>query len=216
MKKILIIQPHSDDVLFSASKYLFENRGKVLTEVLTIENGNPKRVAEDEKLCEFFNVKYHNLGIEIEDDSYYHYYKDDKKQNFNFEKAVDCVEELYGEDFLNNLKSKLVSFLKKKRKEGFTVVCCLGIGHPMHYYIRLIAEPYTKLFYRDFPHSYKRKAQDSYQETLLNFDLKSEYKKHSKTKFEIAYDIYRTQRSLLWFEQGYINKKLPEQFYTKR
>ena len=48
--KLLCVQPHSDDVLFSASHFLFDDKYEV--EILTIEN-NTKRVAEDEKLYEF-------------------------------------------------------------------------------------------------------------------------------------------------------------------
>ena len=57
-KKLLLIQPHSDDILFSCSHLLFD--GQYEKEVLTIEN-NPKRISEDVKLYDFLNISFHLL-----------------------------------------------------------------------------------------------------------------------------------------------------------
>ena len=42
-QKLLLVQPHSDDILFSCSYFLFSDKYDV--EVLTVEN-NEKRIAE--------------------------------------------------------------------------------------------------------------------------------------------------------------------------
>ena len=73
-------------------------------------------------------------------------------------------------------------------------------------------------YYREFPHSYKRRSQ-----TQVN-KQKKEYKLLSSTpvedfddvKWELAKKFYKSQSSLLWFEQGYINKRIPEEVYVNK
>ena len=85
----------------------------------------------------------------------------------------------------------------------------------MHYFIKECIEDLTDLFYRDFPHSYKRKAQLDFNNIKDRFELDSEFfdEDDHEVKFEVSYQIYKSQRSLLFFEKGYIDKKIPEQFY---
>jgi hypothetical protein len=212
-QNVLLIQPHSDDILFSASKYLFERDNYGEVKILTIEKGNPKRVDEDIQLCELFNVEYLNLGFDIEDDSYYHYYK--KHTVFESENCLPVLKERYGKEFLSEIRESLRKLVKKHKKRGFKILVCLGIGHPMHQFIMECVEDLTDLFYRDFPHSYKRKTKVEF-ENLTRFKLKSSYfdEENHKMKFDVAYQIYKTQRSLLFFEKGYIDKKIAEEFYT--
>ena len=56
MKNVLLISPHSDDILFSASQYLFnrEKYGKVV--LFTVEN-DENRLEEDAALAELFDMK---------------------------------------------------------------------------------------------------------------------------------------------------------------
>lgn len=211
-QNILLVQPHSDDILFSASKFLFnkDKYGKV--KILTIENGNEKRVKEDIELCNLFDIKFDNLGINFEDDSYYHYYQ--KHKIFLSENCDEILLDRYGSDFLDELKSKLRKYVKKHKRLDYEIIVCFGCGHPMHYFVKECIKDLSDLFYRDFPHSYKRKTKLDF-ENNTEFILESEYfdEDEHKVKFDIAYQIYKTQRSLLFFEKGYIDKKISEQFY---
>lgn len=218
-KKILLVSPHSDDVLFSASKYLF-NISKYSESVLfTIEN-NEKRLHEDELLCEIFGIK--NLitseTLNFEDKSYYHYYKEMKCKNFSIEEAKECMIQYFGKDFIKELKKEIRNVVKKYKKDGFEIVTCLGVGHPTHWFVRECLEDLADVFYRDFPHSYKRKGLKNFEDTVYQLELIEEYKldedEHS-IKWDTAKQIYKTQSSLLFFEQGYIKKNIPEQYYSK-
>lgn len=212
-KNVLLLQPHSDDILFSCSKFLFEreNYGDVV--IMTMENGNSKRVAEDIALCELFNVRHETLDEDYEDTSYYEYYK--RFKTFKSEECIPILEDLYGIKFLKNLRKKLRIFVKEYLENDYLVVTCLGIGQPMHHFLMENTKDLAHLFYRDFPHSYKRKTQECFN-SKIGFELVEEFfseEEHSM-KFDIAKKIYKTQSSLLFFEKGYIDKKLPEQFYT--
>lgn len=217
-KKYLLVEPHSDDILFSASKFIFESSNEGADVILmTLEGGNQKRVDEDIVLCDLFDMKYKNIGLDIEDTSYYEYYKKHKK--FNGEDSLDVLYELYGTKFMKGLRDKLRKQVKKYKDKGYTVVTCLGVGHPMHYFMMRSLEDLADLFYRDFPHSYKRKAQEEVNRLLeTEFKLKMEHfdEEEYEIKWETAKQVYKTQSSLLFFEKGYIDKKLPEQFYVKK
>lgn len=217
-KDVLLIQPHSDDILFSASKFLFNRNKFGDVKVLTIENGNKTRVAEDELLAETFGVTYDNLGFEIEDDSYYHYYKVFNYKVFDSDNCHDVLVDRYGTTFLSEIRSTLRKYVKKHAKRGYQIVVCLGVGHPMHWFIMDCIKDMADLFYRDFPHSYKRKTALEMEKVFTKFILESEYfdEDNHEVKFQASYEIYKTQRSLLFFEKGYIDKKLPEQFYKLR
>ena len=72
VKKLLLIQPHSDDLLFSCSHLLFDDSFE--KQVLTIEN-NPKRIKEDKELYSFLSIKFNHLDVPFDDQSYYGYHK---------------------------------------------------------------------------------------------------------------------------------------------
>lgn len=209
---ILLLQPHSDDVLFSSSKFLFEREDYGDVKIMTLEDGNAKRVAEDVALCDLFRVRHETLGIDYEDTSYYEYYKKFKK--FEPENCLPVLEDFYGLPFLKDMRKKLRNYVKKHKENGYIVVTCLGIGHPMHDFLMENTKDLADLFYRDFPHSYKRKAQDAFN-SKIGFELFDEFynKEDHDMKFQIAKKIYKTQSGLLFYEKGYIDKQLPEQFY---
>lgn len=214
--KILLVQPHSDDILFSASKFLFNSSDYKMVKVLTVESGNEKRVQEDIELCELFQVGYENLGLDFEDTSYYHYYKVFKHKVFEADNCREVLIDLYGKEFLKDIRKKLRKFVNSHILAGYQIVTCVGVGHPMHQFVMECIKDLTDLFYRDFPHSYKRKTQGAMEDVLSAFKLKEEYfnEEEHTLKFDIAYKVYKTQRSLLFFEKGYIDKKIAEQFYV--
>ena len=218
-KNLLLCQPHSDDVLFSASKYLFDasKYGKVV--LFTVEGGDQKRQDEDRALCNLFGIHdYITSNVEFVDDSYYTYYKELKFKKFGISESWECIGHRFGEDFLSTLKDDIRRTVEKYKKKNYEVVTCLGIGHPMHFFLRNSIEDLADVFYRDFPHSYKRKAVGSLEEFTSGFlaepELHFDEEQH-QMKWEIAYQVYKSQRSLLFFEKGYIDKKLPEEFYTR-
>lgn len=218
-KKLLLVQPHSDDILFSCSHLLFDDSYE--KEVLTIEN-NSKRIAEDEKLYSFLGIPFHHLEVEFDDQSYYGYHKQYKE--VTIEQSYNYLREFFDSYTLNEIEDAIENFLnkffKRNKTEDVMVVAPWGVGHPFHLFVRDVLEKKISImwYYREFPHSYKRRSQ-----TQVN-KQKKEYKLLSSTpvedfddvKWELAKKFYKSQSSLLWFEQGYINKRIPEEVYVNK
>ena len=67
MFKRLIIQPHSDDALFSAAHMMLGGDNGFEVAVLTVEN-DPKRIKEDKELAELLKIPFfYHLDFEISD-----------------------------------------------------------------------------------------------------------------------------------------------------
>jgi hypothetical protein len=217
-QKLLLIQPHSDDILFSSS-YFILHPDKYECEVLTIEN-NPKRIKEDKALYEFLGINHYNLNVAFDDQSYYGYNKQYKE--VTTEDSIAYLQEYFGENILIEIEEQFKQFIKNYNKthKEYIVVSPWGVGHPFHLYVRLMVEQNINdvLYYREFPHSYKKRSrvqvtkQNETCKLLYSFDLKD----CSDIKWQLAKKFYKTQSSLLWFEQGYIKKQLPEEIYVKK
>ena len=214
-KKLLCIQPHSDDILFSASHFLFDERYEV--EVLTIEN-NAKRVSEDEKLYGFLEIPYHHLSVEFDDQSFYGFHK--KYDTCNSENSIEWLNEFFGEDKVKDIRDEIVKFIKmfKKKHNDVQIVVPWGVGHPMHNFVRDTIESVTDglWYYRDFPHSYKKRAKSQVVAQLEDYELKESVSvaEFHDVKWDLAKKFYKSQSGLLWFEQSYIGKQLPEEVYV--
>ena len=137
MKKILIIQPHSDDALFSVSHLIFSDRD---ISILTIEN-NPKRVSEDEKLYEFLGKNYHHLSVDFNDQCFYDFHKQYK--SLNSKNGNDFLKEYFGEKKLDEIRKSVENFVSNfinKSKGRVVIYVPWGIGHPFHLFIREVIE----------------------------------------------------------------------------
>lgn len=217
MKKILCIQPHSDDVLFSASHFLFDK--KYNTEVLTIEN-NEKRVKEDANLYEFLGIPYHHLEVPFVDESFYSFHK--KYKEVTSDNSEEHLIDFFGQETVNAIREEIVTFITnfKKKHKDVQLVIPWGVGHPMHCFIRDVIESVTEnlWYYRDFPHSYKKRARSQVESQLLKYEIFKSIpvEDFHDVKWELAKKFYKSQSGLLWFEQGYINKRLPEDIYIKK
>lgn len=214
-KKLLCIQPHSDDVLFSAAHFLFDEGCEV--EILTIEH-NAKRVAEDEKLYGFLGIPYHNLNIQFDDQSFYEFHK--KYKDVTLENSIEHLTEFFGSDKLEEIENSIKKFLKSAGS-GVQVVVPWGVGHPFHIFVRDVVEKAVKKplwYYRDFPHSYKKRALNQVKLQLEDFELLSSIPvaEFYDVKWDLAKKFYKSQSGLLWFEQGYIRKQLPEEVYVRK
>ena len=216
-KKVLLVQPHSDDIMFSATYYLF-NRAKYKKMTLLTVESDEKRLAEDLSMAEHFNLKQIKFPIEYQDKTYYTYYKTLDRKTYNLEDSLEaCVEEL-GLNKLLKIKARLVKTVKKYKEKGYEIVVPLGVGHPMHQFIADSLKDLADVFYRDFPHSYKRKTKQPMLDRLEDYKLSFTHfdKDQHDEKFKLLYQFYKTQRSLLWFEKGYIEKDLAEEFYERK
>lgn len=228
-KELILIQPHSDDILFSAASFLFDMEKYKSVTVYTVEN-NPKRIAEDEKLKDYFpNLIIHTSNVDYIESSH-GYFKTHKE--FEEKSAFAYLESVAGISVLNRYCYEVQEYLQKrikKAKGNILIVTCLGVGHPFHQFVTETTKDFADLFYREFPHSYKRRNKN-YFETITMGDksdfvevknpfamnFPSSAKEYHDLKFQIASKIYRSQSGLLFYEQGYIKKELPEQFYKKR
>lgn len=216
-KKILIIQPHSDDALFSAFHFMVSEKYDV--SILTIEN-NVKRVKEDERLYEFLNIPYHHLNLEFNDESFYSFHK--KYKEVNVENAIEHLTEFFGEKIVNAIRNEVVKFIInfKQKHSDVKIIVPWGVGHPMHIFIRDIVENEVDnlWYYRDFPHSYKKRAKSQVESQKFRYNLVDsvDVADFHEVKWELAKKFYKSQSGLLWFEQGYIKKQLPEEVYSKK
>ena len=101
MQKRLIISPHSDDALFSASHLLFDKEHYEVS-VLTVEN-DPIRIKEDENLFEILEIPFYHLDLEFIDNSYQAYWKTNKE--VTKDKAIQFLDSYFGKDTIR-LKTK--------------------------------------------------------------------------------------------------------------
>lgn len=218
-KKILCVQPHSDDILFSASHFLFDS-DRFDVSVLTIEP-NPKRIAEDEKLYGFLGIPYQHLDVEFDDQSFYGFHK--KYHEVTSENAVEWLTEYFGEEKIDEIRHAILDFFRKFRRKNpdTQILVPWGVGHPFHIFVRDVIEEEANRplwYYRDFPHSYKKRAGSQVLFQLQNFDLlnSTDVADFADVKWDLAKKFYKSQSGLLFFEQGYIKKNLPEDIYVRK
>jgi len=212
--KYLVIQPHSNDALFSVSHLLLDNVDKEV-EVLTVE-GNNKRILEDNELSELIGIKFHNLGIEFVDDCYKNFWKNNKE--VNVQNAKEFLANFHGKSRMDKLKERLQNWiLKHREKNNCILVVPCGFGEPFHLFVRYTIEEISNycLYYREFPHSYKKRIQPQVQQFQKQYKQIScvELGELHDLKWEIAKKIYKSQSGTIWYEQDYIRKQLPEELY---
>ena len=218
IKKRLIVQPHSDDSLFSCSHVLFMPEYEV--QVLTVES-DERRIQEDTKLFDFLKIPYHHLNVSFKDESYYGYNKLYSKDGITEEHVVDYLNEYFGEDKINEIQQALKKWIKKfiKNNPDYTVIAPWGIGHPFHFFIRNVLQGMLNdlEYYREFPHSYKKRSQKQVEEQKQEYDLirSVPVADFHEIKWKLAKTFYKSQSGLLFYEQGYIKKELPEEIYKK-
>lgn len=216
MDKILIVQPHSDDALFSCAHVLFNKDYDV--EVLTVEN-NPKRVAEDEELYSFLNVPYYHLNVEFDDQSYYEYFK--KFKDVTSDDTRKFFVERFGRQKVDEIRTELRNWITGwlKRKE-YMVLAPWGVGHPFHALVRDVVQNWfcgdNVAYYRDFPHSYHKrsKAQLAKQEQEYTLLRSVPVEEFADVKWKLAREFYKSQAVMIYYERLYVKKKLPEEVYT--
>lgn len=216
MDKVLIIQPHSDDAILSCFKFI--SGDGFSAKVLTVEK-NDKRLLEDKALSKFIGTKYFSLGVDVMDDYYSEFFRvygrdavlsDDNVIPFYKDKlGVDKIKELR-----KTLKSKVLEYIDR----GYMILCPMGVGHPFHYLVRYLLRSIESVFvfYREFPHSYKRKAQQQLNGYKKDFDLIATFdeKEDNELKYQIAQKFYKSQSGFFFYEHDNIKKLLPEEFYV--
>lgn len=219
-RNLLLIQPHSDDIIFSAANFLKERNKYDQVIMLTVEY-NEKRLEEDRLLCEEFDMELFTLRTKVSSENFHKEYYSDKKLMSDDSAFTFCLMKI-GENKMLKLASELDGILEVLSNDGFKIVTCLGVGHPFHWLVRSLTEKHADLFYRDFPHSYKRRNKEYFVGlTSKKFKLKEVHEltglleEDGADKFQFVKDFYKSQSSLLFFEQGYIKKMLPEEYYEK-
>lgn len=221
MGRKIIIQPHSDDALFSCYDVIRKG-GDV--QVLTIEK-DERRIAEDENLYNALGIKHNHLNVEFKDESYYEFFRENGKRVnrvMNSENAFECLMEYYGEDKLSEIADAIEAFVLEndnKRTEFFVPA---GIGHPFHLFVSTVVFLSVSkgmiTYYREFPHSFKKRSGEQMEEFKSNHELIKSVvlsEEDAERKWELARKYYKSQSGLLFFEQGYIKKNLPEEYYRK-
>lgn len=217
-KKILLIQPHSDDILLSAASILFSKKKKDEIIVLTVEK-DEKRLEEDRMLFENLGIKLiYPLTKTISEGFHKEFFGN--KLPFNEDECLKFCYDKLGASIID-LKQELNKTLKKYKKKQFKIVTCLGVGHPYHLLINNLTFKYSDLFYREFPHSYKRRNQEFFNDTLAKyynpiFQYGKLSDKEHDLKKEYFHKFYKSQRSLLFYEKRFFDQKLVETFFIKK
>jgi hypothetical protein len=219
-QNLLLIQPHSDDIIFSAANFLKDRHKYNEVIMLTVEH-NEKRFEEDRLLCETFDMTLMTLRTKVSSENFHKEYYSDKKLLSDDSAMSFCLMKI-GENKMLKLASELDGILETLSGDGYLIVTCLGVGHPFHWLVRMFTERHSDLFYRDFPHSYKKRNKEYFVGlTNSDFKLKESHEivglidEDGANKFQFVKDFYKSQSSLLFFEQGYIKKMLPEEYYEK-
>lgn len=207
-----MVQPHSDDILFSCSHVLFNHEQYDNIVILTVEN-NPKRIEEDKKLEDLFPVKIMTLDFDYIDKSHKAYFE--KYPHIDPACVMEFMSETMGGNKVEDLFEKLTLKLDEAARQDAIIYSCLGIGHPFHYLVHAFTKDQSDFFYREWPHSYKRRNESHVKELKSEFQFVEKFfsEEQHETKFQIAKEIYKTQSSLLFFEQGKIKKQYPEEIY---
>lgn len=210
---VLLVQPHSDDIIFSASKYLHNRKKYDDVIMLTIEH-DEDRLKEDIELCNKFDIQLLTLETKVSSKNFHkEYYQQhstmDDKSAWEF-----CLNKI-GKKEMSNLTNELNELLIMM-KPTYQIITCLGVGHPFHFLTTKLTKEHADLFYRDFPHSYKRRNKE-YFNGIVNseFQLKNTFDINKFDKFSYVKEYYKSQSSLLFFEKNYIDKMLPEEYYEK-
>lgn len=216
MTKVLIIQPHSDDAILSCSNFLFGE--DFSTKVLTVEK-NDRRLAEDKGLSKFIGVKYFNLGIEVFDDYYSEFFKKyGRGAELSDVNVVPFYTKRLGKEKVKELRKALRAKVEKYIGLGYIIVCPMGVGHPFHYFVRYLLRKIESgfVFYREFPHSYKKKALNQYNKELGNLELLFNFddKETNQLKYVVAQKFYKSQSGFFFYEHSNVEKLYPEEYYT--
>lgn len=219
-KKFLIIQPHSDDALFCCSNILFSE--DTTTKILTVEN-DAKRIKEDENLYSFLNIPFEHLNVEFKDESYYGFKKEYKE--VNRKNSEEYLKKFFSVKKLIEIKKSIIKYVNDfmKINKRYEILIPLGVGHPFHNFVKhVIVDEFSTIFklhfYREFPHSYKRRVKSQMERYNEIYELEKFYETESisDVKWSLASRFYKSQSSLLFFEQGYIKKDLNEEIYKQK
>jgi hypothetical protein len=160
--------------------------------------------------------------VDFDDQSYYGYHKLYKE--VTIDDSIAYLQEFFGEKILVEIKNQIQEFLIKflSQNKNCIVISPWGIGHPFHLFIRNVLDNNiinnVLWYYREFPHSYKRrsKTQVEKQQAICKLIYSFPVIKFDDIKWLLAKKFYKSQSGLLFFEQGYIKKQLPEEIYVKQ
>ncbi len=213
MKKVLFIQPHSDDIVLSCFGKLIEKG--IQPTILTIED-DPKRIAEDVKMNQYIpNLKIIK-GVDFggEDKSYKAYWGENMHRKFSPEEIMPIVTDFLGDEKIESILEVLMEVLDSE--EWDEIYTCVGVGHPMHWFVHEITKDVATHFYRDWPHSYKKRNLDFFNSYSTTFNYLEEVDDEEilRLKLEVFKKCYKSQSGLLYFEQKNIEKNFSEKYYT--
>ncbi len=209
MKKVLFIQPHSDDIVLSCFSRL--TAPDIEPTILTIEH-DQKRHEEDLKLVDLIPNLRLIQGIEFEDKSYSAYWGDNMHRKFNPDEILETFEVGQKNKTLNKIANLISDTLNDDWDEIWT---CMGIGHPLHWYVHEFTKGYATGFYRDWPHSYKKRNLDFFNSYSKEFKFIGEIDdaETMEMKLEVFKGFYKSQSGLLYFEQKNVLNNFSEKYY---
>ncbi|HPI20677.1 MAG TPA: hypothetical protein PKY56_09930 [Candidatus Kapabacteria bacterium] len=217
MKKILIIQPHSDDVFLSCYHLLrLSKQGFLELNILTVSN-DPKRIEEDKRMADYFSAKIVSFNGEYKDNSYSNYWKTHKTFD-EFDLARFFFKNDDRKQFLDTMKELQSVALKYKLKE-YIVFSPFGAGHPFHYQVSFCLRKLANFFYRDFPHSYKPlRGLKFFKEKVANYEMVNsvDMRVFQPEKIREFGEFYKSQSGFLFYEKNNLEKCLPEEIYIKK
>lgn len=211
MKKVLFIQPHSDDIVLSCFAKLMDQ--DIEPTILTIEYFE-KRSKEDKALAQVFpNIKLIE-GLVFEDNSYKAYYGANMHRKFVQEEVYDTILESLGEETTLEIAELIENTIESE--EWDEIYTCMGSGHPLHWLVHELTKESATKFYRDWPHSYKKRNRDAFDQYATEFKFLEEIDDEEmlQMKHDVFKSFYKTQSGLLYFEQKNIENNFSEKYYS--
>ena len=209
----MFIQPHSDDIILSCFDRL--NEKGIQPTILTIEH-DEKRSKEDLGLIEAIpNLKVIN-GVDLgkEETSYKDYWGQNMHRKFVPEEVMDVLLNSLDNDKIDSILELLEQTINSE--DWDEIYTCMGVGHPLHWFIHETTKDVATKFYRDWPHSYKKRNLTFFNEYSQTFDFIEEVNDDEvlESKHRLFKKYYKTQSGLLYFEQKNIEKNFSEKYYT--
>jgi len=198
-RKVLIVQPHSDDALISL--FTLINNKKNTVHILTIEK-DEKRFKEDLKIpLHFSNVTVlPTFGTPTPFSARGAYYTLRNAKKMTGSDFRRYYSRLMKTSRYSNWKRKLRKKIRSYINKGFDVILPCGIGHPEHWLVTNAVSGINTYFYRDLPHAVKRRNKDALEKFIHGKKVVVN-NRSTKMKLRKLKRIYRSQSMLFWYDE---------------
>ena len=204
MKKVLLVEPHPDDILLSLYHYIKINTFKdsFLVALSNPDRENSLNFSKDMgiKFINPLNIPDIDWGLRM------------KLNNIDYKNSYNIFLDYY-KDYINRLE--IITYKKLKKIidsiDIDSIICPLGILHPFHVFTRYIVEKFNKniYYYADVPYAYRVYGTKIIESSGKVYDHYKPTRKEVEDKIEAFLKYYKSQRNILlnkWNEASNLYK----------